>query len=73
MTKKAKPRTYKALVTLWVTKESRYALPGEIVELDLPASGIKRLVETGAIELVTQPVTTEEINHGEISTNGTND
>ena len=59
---KAKPKSpkqYTVKTLLWLSGEKRYANPGEIVELDLPAEGIKRLVDMGAIELYTQPVTTE--------------
>ena len=68
---KAKPKSpkqYTVKTLLWLSGEKRYANPGEIVELDhLPAEGIKRLVDMGAIELCTQVYTQEtqpEVDNG---------
>jgi hypothetical protein len=62
---KPKSKSYKALVLLWSSQHERYIQPGEVIELDLPAQGIKRLVEMGAIELYTQPVReTAEVDNG---------
>lgn len=64
---KAKPKSpkqYTVKTLLWLSGEKRYANPGEIVELDLPAEGIKRLVDMGAIELCKQVYTEPEVDNG---------
>jgi hypothetical protein len=47
---------YKAKMSLWHTRENRYVLPGEAVDLShLPEAGVNKLVSMEAVEVVEEP------------------